>query len=159
MIKMEINKSTRHAKLTGDFGESLILYWLSKYGFECALIDHTGIDIIARNTNSEEIMGISVKSRCRVVGREERSVHLPNDDLTKAEAACEAFRCTPYFAFVVDAGNKIWAYIVSMEHLLTIYPKGKRVVSWQMKRNHRIKYSKDPKIISFIFKTKTTNWW
>jgi hypothetical protein len=44
---MKINKSSGHAKITGDFGESLILYWLSKYGFECALVDHTGIDIIA----------------------------------------------------------------------------------------------------------------
>lgn len=48
---MEINKSTRHSKITGDFSESLVLYWLSKYGFECALVDHTGIDIIANNQN------------------------------------------------------------------------------------------------------------
>lgn len=30
---MKITKSTRHAKITGDFGETLVLYWLSKYGF------------------------------------------------------------------------------------------------------------------------------
>jgi hypothetical protein len=31
---MEISKSTRHSKITGDFAEGLVLYWLSKYGFE-----------------------------------------------------------------------------------------------------------------------------
>ena len=41
---MEIIKSTRHSKITGDFAEGLVLYWLSKYGFECARIDHTRVD-------------------------------------------------------------------------------------------------------------------
>jgi Holliday junction resolvase-like predicted endonuclease len=69
---MEILKSSRHAKITGDFAEALVLYWLSKYGFECARVDHTGIDIIARNPHTQELMGISVKSRCRTKGHEGR---------------------------------------------------------------------------------------
>ena len=80
---MEINKSTRHAKITGDFSESLILYWLSKYGFECALVDHTGIDIIARNPHTQELMGISVKSRSRNVGAESHYVSIPNKNFEK----------------------------------------------------------------------------
>ena len=64
---MEINKSSRHSKITGNFAESLVLYWLSKYGFECALVDHTGLDVIARNSHTNELMGISVKP-----GRETR---------------------------------------------------------------------------------------
>jgi len=67
---MEVIKSSRHSKIRGDFAESLILYWLSKYGFECALVDHTGIDIIARNPHTNEVMGISVKSRSRNIGKE-----------------------------------------------------------------------------------------
>jgi hypothetical protein len=43
---MKINKSTRHAKIAGDFGETIILCWLSKFGFECAPVDHTSIDIM-----------------------------------------------------------------------------------------------------------------
>ena len=62
---MDILKSSRHSRITGDFGEALVLYWLSKYGFECARIDHTGIDLIARNPHMHELMGISVKSRSR----------------------------------------------------------------------------------------------
>ena len=94
---MKINKSTRHAKITGDFGEAFVLYWLSKYGFECALVDHTGIDIIARNPHTQEVMGISVKSRSRNEGTENDSISIPNDNFAKAEAACAAFGCVPYF--------------------------------------------------------------
>jgi hypothetical protein len=58
--KPSIHKSSRHSKITGDFAENLILYWLSKYGFECAKVDHTGIDLLARNPVNDELMGISV---------------------------------------------------------------------------------------------------
>ena len=64
-ISPRILKSTRHSKIAGNFGEALLLYWLSKHGFECATLDHTGIDLIARNPHNDEVMGISVKSRTR----------------------------------------------------------------------------------------------
>lgn len=78
MTFMEIKKSSRHAKITGDFAEHLVLYWLSKYGFECARIDHTGIDLIAGNPDEDIPMGVSVKSRCRLRGQEESSVLIPD---------------------------------------------------------------------------------
>lgn len=59
---MDITKSSRHSKIAGDFSESLVLYWLSKFRFECASVDNTGIDLIARNPYNGELMGISVKS-------------------------------------------------------------------------------------------------
>ena len=78
---MDILKSSRHSKITGDFGEALVLYWLSKHGFECARVDHTGIDIIAKRPHMDEVMGISVKSRSRTPGKEKTYVRIPNDDL------------------------------------------------------------------------------
>jgi hypothetical protein len=48
---MKLAKSSRHSKITGDFGESIVLYLLSRHGFECARVDHTGIDLIARRPN------------------------------------------------------------------------------------------------------------
>ena len=42
---MKLKKSTRHSKITGDFAEGLILYLLSKHGFECAKVDHVGMDL------------------------------------------------------------------------------------------------------------------
>jgi len=104
---MKINKSTRHAKIAGDFGEALVLYWLSKYGFECAFVDHTGIDIIARNPHTQEIMGISVKSRTRSEGAESEYVSIPNENFDKAEAACKSFGCVPYFVSVHSFWGKI----------------------------------------------------
>ena len=156
---MKINKSSRHSKITGDFGEALVLYWLSKYGFECARVDHTGIDIIARNSHTQEVMGISVKSRSRDVGKEGDYISIPNDSFDKAEAACTAFDCVPYFAIVVDAGNKIRGFLLSMEHLLKLFPKGKRVSAWKMGKPYLEKYAKDPGIKTFVFTTETTTWW
>jgi Holliday junction resolvase-like predicted endonuclease len=156
---MKINKSTRHAKLTGDFGEAMVLYWLSKYGSECALVDHTGIDIIARNPNTNEIMGISVKSRSRSEGTEEDYVSIPNDNFFKAEAACKAFGCVPYFAIVVDAADIIHGFILSMDYLLKIFPKGKSASCWKMTESYLKKYVNDPQIWTFEFRTKTTKWW
>ena len=156
---MKINKSSRHSKITGDFGESAILYWLSKYGFECALVDHTGIDIIARNPHTNEVMGISVKSRCRNKGAEENYVSIPKSNFDKAKAACAAFGCVPYFAVIVDAGDTIRGYILSMDHLLKLFPKGKTASGWKMSKRYLEQYSKDPQIKKFIFTTETTHWW
>src|SRR5258708_36213600 len=95
-----IDKSSRHSKITGDFAERLVLYWLSKYGFECAYIDHVGMDIIARNPHSPEVMGISVKSRSRNTGKEGTTLSVPVEHLQKLEKACEDFHCRPYLAIV-----------------------------------------------------------
>ena len=158
-MDMRINKSTRHAKITGDFGENLVLYWLSKYGFECAPVDHTGIDIIARNPHTQEIMGISVKSRSRKEGTEEDYVSISNDNFDKADAACTAFGCVPYFAVVVDGGDTIKGFILPMARLLTLFPKGKSAVGWKMSDRYLRQYESDPDINAFEFKTKTTKWW
>lgn len=159
-LEMKINKSTRHSKITGTFGEALILYWLSKYGFECALIDHTGIDIIARNPHTKELMGISVKSRSRTEGAEKDYVGIPYDNLKKVTAACNAFGCAPYFAIVVDAGDTLNGFIIPMKHLLNLSTEGgKTYKGWRMRKSDLEKYAQDPKIKSFIFKTKTVNWW
>jgi Holliday junction resolvase-like predicted endonuclease len=156
---MKIIKSTRHAKITGNFGETLVLYWLSKYGFECAYVDHTGIDIIARNPHTKEVMGISVKSRSRNEGTEDEYVSIPNHNFEKAEAACAAFNCVPYFAIVVDAGNVIYGFILSMSYLLKLFPKGKTASSWKMTTQHIRGYEKDPNIKMFKFETSTIKWW
>lgn len=156
---MKISKSSRHAKITGDFGETFVLYWLSKYGFECAAVDHTGIDIIARNPHTNEIMGISVKSRSRTEGSEEEYVSIRNDSFDKAKAACQAFECVPYFAVVVDGGDTIRAFIVPMKRLLELFPKGKTGTGWKMSAHYLKRYAHDPEIMTFDFKTKTTKWW
>lgn len=156
---MDILKSTRHSKITGSFGEALVLYWLSKHGFECAQVDHTGIDLIARNPLTGEFMGISVKSRSRSSGTEGTAVSITKGNFTKAEAACKAFGCIPYFALVVDAAGLIRAYLLPMSRLLEIYPVGKSVCSWSMRQKALDAYDADPAIKRFTFDASTERWW
>jgi hypothetical protein len=156
---MDPIKSSRHSKITGDFGERLILYWLSKYGFECTFVDHTGIDLIARNPNTKELMGISVKSRSRNKGKENTDVSFPRENFEKANAACNAFGCIPYVAIVVDAADLIRGFLMPMSHFLKLCPVRKRSASWKMTKANLQKYYCDPNIKIFEMRTQTINWW
>jgi hypothetical protein len=156
---MNVTKSTRHSKITGDFAESLVLYWLSKYGFECASIDRTGIDLIARNPHTKELAGVSVKSRSRIAGRELTSVSIPGDNFDKAATACAAFGCNPYFAIVVDAADLINGFILPMPHLLKLCPRTRLGSYWSMSRASQLAYAADPEIKAFNCVTRTTSWW
>ncbi|UPR58641.1 hypothetical protein ITG10_22945 [Vibrio sp. ED004] len=156
---MKVTKSSRHSKITGDFTENLVLYWLSKYGFESTIVDHTGIDIIARNPNNNELMGISVKSRSRNTGKEKQYLSIGNDHFPKVEAACTAFGCIPYFAIVIDELDTIKVFITSMEHLLSLHPMRKKCSGWKMTDKWVLQYEKDPEIKIFEFKHSTSTWW
>jgi len=158
-IMPEINKSSRHSKITGDFAEALVLYWLSKHGFECARVDHTGIDLIARNPVTQELMGISVKSRSRNSGKEKEHLNIPNDNFKKVDKACKAFDCSAYFAIVVDRGDKMTIFILSKKKLLRMFPKGKTYSIWKMGDRYLERYKRDEEIIIVEFKYNTLNWW
>lgn len=155
----EIIKSSRHSKITGDFAEGLVLYWLSKHGFESARVDHTGIDLIARNPITNELMGISVKSRSRQNGTEKSHLNIPNDNFEKADKACQAFGCIPYFAILIDGINAITIFILSKSKLIELFPPGKAVSIWKMGDAYLENYKKDKAIIIVEFKYETLNWW
>ena len=156
---MKIIKSSRHSKITGDFAENLILYWLSKYGFECAKVDHTGIDIIARNSRTNELMGISVKSRSRNEGKEGQYLSIPNDNIEKIDNACKAFDCKPYFALVIDEEDMIKVFILSKYRLIEYFQMGQGAIGWKMTKSWIDKYNNDNDIIKIDFQYKTKNWW
>jgi Holliday junction resolvase-like predicted endonuclease len=73
---IDIEKSSRHPKIIGSLGEHLVCNWLSRSGFEVAVVDHTGIDVIAYNPKTKERLGITVKSRTSA-RRERLSLHSP----------------------------------------------------------------------------------
>jgi Holliday junction resolvase-like predicted endonuclease len=157
---MEIRKSSNHSKITGDFAEALVLYWLSKYGFECARVDHTGIDLIARNpTAPNDIMGVSVKSRSRTPHTADASITIPADSFTKAKKASDAFGCVPYFAIVVYAKETIRVFITSMTHFLEVCPVRQRGAYWKVSPQCLNKHLTDDKIMMFQFEAKTIRWW
>jgi hypothetical protein len=153
------DKSTRHSKIAGDFGETLVLYWLSKNRFECAKVDHTGIDLIARNPHTREVMGISVKSRTRSEGTEKERVNLPTGDFDKIEAACLAFNCAPYIAVVVDGGNSIRVFITSVAHALELCPRTPAGSGWRMSDGSLTLYSNDPQVMAFKLESTVGRWW
>ena len=137
----------------------LVLYWLSKYGFECARVDHTGIDLIARHPRKSEVMGISVKSRTRTVGKESEYVIVKSGDFDKVEAACAAFGCTPYFAIVVDADGIIRVFITSMHHFLRLFPRTPGGGSgWKMSEAYLAQYSSDAEVATFELRADMKKW-
>lgn len=155
---MKLPKSSRHSKITGDFGEAVLLYLLSRHGFECASVDHTGIDLIARRPKSREVLGISVKSRSRQAGTEKTHLAIPHDDFIKAKTACDAFGCTPYFGIVIDAGEKVRVFLISLRHLQKLFPGGRKVSAWQMSDAFLKKYYADSKINIFEFSANALKW-
>ncbi|MFZ1291439.1 MAG: hypothetical protein WAR79_15195 [Melioribacteraceae bacterium] len=103
-------------------------------------------------------MGISVKSRSRNAGKESEFVSIKNDNFEKAKNACNAFGCVPYFAIVVDAGDKIIAFILSMAELEKIAPKGQTTCSWKMNPKSLEQYRNNPNITIFEFTHQTHRW-
>ena len=156
-----IKKSSRHSKITGDFAEHLTLYLLSKHGFECAHVDHTGMDIIARNPHTDELMGISVKSRSREEKSAGASMNIRADNFEKLSVACSAFNCQPYFAIVIDRDDKISVYILSQETLFELNPNKKdgAIVYWAMKPAAIEGYRNNPQIYRWELTHEVERWW
>ena len=153
-----IDKSSRHSKITGDFAEYLFLYWLSKHGFECSRGDQTGIDLIAGDRRTHERKGISVKCRSRVPGKETTSINLYRADIKKAEDACIAFGCKPYFAIAADLNDKIVAFMLPAEKLAGMFKRGSDLYGWKMTEKALAQYSADPAIEKFELLSKTGEW-
>jgi hypothetical protein len=155
----DISKSTRHSQITGDFAEALVLYWLSRDAFECARLNHTGIDLLARNPHTNELMGISVKCRSRYRGTESESLSIPMADFDKVTAACTAFSCQPYFAIVVDGGGCVRLFLTSMSHLREVANAGKERIHWRMTPEHIKRYRSDEQIKSVELQVLAGKWW
>jgi hypothetical protein len=154
-----MSNSSNHKKIVGDFGEALVLYWLSKDEFECAKVDHTGIDLIASNPHTKKRMGISVKSRTRLTGKEKDCVTLKAKDFNHIETACEKFGCQPYFAIVIEAGEMIQVFITPVSRALHYRPRTKAGSSWKMSAHFQKLYKDDKKVMMFELKIKDVRWW
>jgi len=158
---ISVNKSDRHSKIAGDFFESLVLYLLSKNGFECALVDHTGIDILAKNPNGE-YMGISVKGRTRKDDQKAGRVKVDNyaDHKKKIEKACEDFGgAKPYLAVVVDAESEFTGMLIPLKYMEDQYMSDTKNLNWSMTKDSIDKYRKDKKIAVFNFSQGECTWW
>lgn len=147
---MEIIKSSRHQKIIGDLGESLLCNWLSESGFEVSVVDHTWIDIVAYNPRTSQRIGISVKSRTRQKGKESSPVNIfsyqkGKNDRQKVLDACKAFACDPWIAIYIESSDFADLFLLSLEHYDQNYrSNGKRAIDdWKMGEKHLKLYEKD----------------
>ncbi|MEK3992761.1 hypothetical protein [Robertmurraya sp. FSL R5-0851] len=148
---MSSEYSSNHAHITGEFGELLVLYWLSKNGYESVHAQHVGIDIIASKNGKR--LGISVKSRSRKEGKLDFSLTMNDVDnqMMKVKDACLHFDCEPYFAFVVDQIDTITVVVTPLSVIETYYPgSSKSSRSWNI-----LKLSKDGRTSMFEIDWKT----
>lgn len=153
----KIKKSLRHSKIAGDFFEHLIMYLLSKNGFECIHVDYIGIDVIAKNPHTKEVMGISVKGRTRTEDQTKDRVKIPNDNFVKMKSACKTFKCIPYLAIVVDAEKCLTGIITSLENIYNKYPPSKSNLNWNM--DSMDIYRSDESCWVFEFNEGSHKWW
>lgn len=156
-----IQKSSRHQKIIGDFGENLICNWLSRSGLEVSIVDHTGIDIIAYNPKNEMRIGITVKSRTRNVGTENTSVNLlREDDRQKLYDACKYFGCEPWIAIYVETRDYADLFLLSLENYDRKYRSDKKRVidSWKMGEKKIEQYRKDKDVNQIRLTFSPFNW-
>jgi hypothetical protein len=124
---------------------------LSRSGFDVARVDHVGIDIIASNPHSGERMGITVKSRTRIPGREDKSVTFfktKNNDREKLSVACKAFGCVPWIAIYSEGTLRGDLYLFSLKCYDARYRSQKRTTTdvWQVKEKYQQQYALDPEV-------------
>jgi Holliday junction resolvase-like predicted endonuclease len=160
---MEITKSSRHQKIIGNFGENLICNWLSRSGFEVMVVDHTGIDVIAYNTSTNQRIGITVKSRTRNVGAERTAVNLfrsKKDDRLKLLDACKAFACEPWIAVYVETAAFADVYLTSLENYDMKYGgrQARIIDNWKMREKDKQHYAEDSKVKHIRIEFLADNW-
>lgn len=162
---MEIEKSSRHQKIIGDFGESLLCNFLSRSGFEVTIVDHTGIDIVAYNIKNKKRYGITVKSRTRNNGKESESVNIlsyqkENDDRKKILNACEAFNSEPWIGIYIETENFADLYLTSLDNYDKNYKSNetKAIDDWKMTEKYKNIYKKDKNIMQIHLDFTSINW-
>ena len=160
---MEINKSSRHAKIVGDFGEHLVCNWLSRSGWEVVLVDHTGIDIIAYNRKTGQRIGITVKSRTRTSGTEKDTVNIfrtKNGDRKKVLKSCAGFACEPWIAIYVETSDSADLFLTSLKNYDAKYRLNidKAIEDWKMGEKYVDKYKLDLDINHLRLEFKSEHW-
>lgn len=123
---MAIEKSSRHSKIVGQFGEALVGNLLSRSGFEVIFADHIGFDLIAFRADTGRL-GISVKSRTRgKQGSEHVSVNLFDVADMKLEKSCRDFGLIPWVAVYVETELSGDLYLTSLENYKGRHLGGKK---------------------------------
>lgn len=153
-----------HQRIVGNFGEYLVCNWLSRSGFEVCIIDHTGMDLIAYRASPKQRLGITVKTRIKILGKEAESVYVfreANQDREKLLAACKAFECEPWIAVYVECADTADLFLTSLANYNKKYrSKEKRLIdAWKMTAEQKLAYRRDRNVKHIGIEFKAQNWW
>ncbi|WP_042357722.1 hypothetical protein [Bacillus rubiinfantis] len=139
-----MNKSKRHSKITGDFGEYFVLYLLSKYGFECARIDYVGIDLYAKDNKTGKTLGISVKTKTLSPKKPTQGIEL--DSIERAKEASDVFGILPYLAVVFDQEEYITVIMFPIAKIEEFCTTSKTKIRLDLKPQALDKYKTHPEV-------------
>ncbi len=100
-------------KLIGDFGEGFVTYVLIRKGYEVAVVDHVGADLIAEKGGNR--FAVSVKTRVFKKGSKESLVFVVEEShIEKLEKFAALFGMTAIFALLVCLSDE------QMIHLMIV---------------------------------------
>lgn len=130
-----LHSNSRAPKFLGDFGEGLVTYTLIRQGFEVAVVDHVGADLIAQR--DEHRIAVSVKTRLyRAASVETQGTVIETAHLEKLEHFARRFDLAPVFAHAVCLADDRTIHLFMM-HVADIRRSLDKV-----KHGYRIRFSK-----------------
>lgn len=139
-----MNKSKRHSKITGDFGEYFVLYLLSKHGFECARIDYVGIDLYAKENKTGKTLGISVKTKTLSTTKLTQGITI--DSINRAKEACDVFAIVSYLAVVFDQEEYITVIMIPVDKIDEFCTTSKTKIRLDLKPQALNNYKNHPDV-------------
>jgi len=161
----QIQKSSRHSKIIGAFGEAFLSNWLSRSGFDVVIVDHSGLDLVAYYPDTGRRLGITVKSRTRSGGTEAQGVTVffnrkRPSDRKKLLAACKTFGCELWVAVYVETAKAADLYLLSLQHFDDVYcpNKSSAVDAWKMGERQKRRYEMDPEVRHIEVEFRTHTW-
>jgi Holliday junction resolvase len=124
--------------LIGDFGEGLVTYALIRKGFEVAVVDHVGADLIAEKGGMR--FAVSVKTRLFKSGSQESRGFVAEElHLKKLDHFANQFGMTPLFALLVSIADEkaIHLMIARAEDIRNGLPLVKHGYSYRFSESSR----------------------
>ncbi len=135
---MSMTVQSRARKLLGDFGEGLVTYALIRKGYEVAMVDHVGADLIVEKGGLR--FAVSVKTRQFKSGSvESRGVVAEELHLKKLDHFSEQFGMVSLFALVVCIADEsaIHLMIVRTDDIRNELPRGKHGYAFRFSKSKR----------------------
>ena len=155
---MTIQKSERHQKIIGQYGEHFVCNRLSTSGFDVMRVDHVGIDILAFRQDGLRL-GISVKSRTRHrKEREDATVNLFLATEDKLERVCKRLQVKPWIAVYVETETCADLFMTSLDNYRKKYDRSTKLMTWGMKKKHKDGYGEDAAVLHCHVEFTVNRW-